>query len=950
MEWRNQIEQLVGLLKKVPQPRSFETKEGVYQPYFVIELRAGNWEIVPYASYTRLDGGAGRDIRLGLSVIDSSKVNISQEELNCLLYLQSNSFQSHQLFSYGQPVGFLLEWLRHSRVFIKEPTRKAPNNVSFFPEEARILLRLNKEKSAYRLHPCLSLPGTLINIEKPATVLSSNPIYLLYDGSLYRITSALPAIFWNNYFRTHQTFEIPDSQIEDFIRAYLPHILPVLDWQNLADHFKQMELPLTGRKITLKEENGQLQIEALVNYQQYEFPIYQPMDRSLVRTNDHMLIVKRDYQAEKETLAFLEVHGLIYRSGHWHIASDYYVLDWMRIVIPKLKKAGFEIIGEEGLHRLRVHRLTPRLKLKVRFKENLLDLKYGIFSGNKALQIPDLLKQIQTGKQYVRISDGSHIYLPEQLRDKIRQFSFLLDLSDGGGRLRLPSAGVALLKELKALAQDFVLDERSTELLQKYQQFEKISPAELPVHFRGKLRQYQKSGLDWLFFLHQFHFGGILADDMGLGKTVQVISLLSKLKEASRPNRPTLIIMPLTLIFNWVDELAKFAPDLSVLVYSGSRQDRLELLREFNQYDVILCSYGIALQDQPHLGEHIYSYLILDESQKIKNPETKTYRAVNKLKASHKLALTGTPIENSLVDLWAQMNFLNPGLLGNFRQFQKRYLDIPPEEMDNKIEMLKKLIYPFLLRRTKEEVETQLPPLTEVVHHVEMTERQQQIYQKWLRYYRDEIFRQIDNEGLNKSRLKILEALTYLRQLTCHPGILHEDIELLDSGKMQLLSDMLEGIFLKGHKVLIFSQFVRFLKIVRELFDLKSLQYEYLDGTVRNRSQKIKNFQSNPNISAFLISLRAGGLGVNLTAADYVIHLDPWWNPAVERQATDRAHRIGQDKRVFVYKYIVKDSVEERVLALQQRKKRLSDKLITSDTNFVKQLTRKDLELLFQLD
>ena len=345
--------------------------------------------------------------------------------------------------------------------------------------------------------------------------------------------------------------------------------------------------------------------------------------------------------------------------------------------------------------------------------------------------------------------------------------------------------------------------------------------------------------------------------------------------------------------------------------------------------------------------EEAYSYVILDESQRIKNPETKTYRAVSRIKSPHKLALTGTPVENSMVDLWAQLNFLNPGLLGNLKHFQNRYVDIVSEEKDDKTLALKKLIFPFILRRTKQEVETQLPPLTEVINYIEMTQRQQQIYQKWLRYYRDEIFFQVDSQGLNKSKLKILEALTYLRQLACHPAIFDETVDLADSGKMQLLDDMLDAILIEGHKVLIFSQFVRFLKIVRRFFDNKSLQYEYLDGKVRNRAQKIKNFQQNHNIAAFLISLKAGGVGVNLTAADYVIHLDPWWNPAVERQATDRAHRIGQEKRVFVYKYIMKNSVEERILALQEKKKLLSDKLITSDSTLIKQITRKDLELLF---
>ena len=950
MEWRNKIEQLVGLLKKVPQPKTYELKEGVYAPYFTIELRAGNWEIIPNATYTRLDGNAGRDIRLSLSVIDSSKVNISQEELNCLLFLQSNSFNSHPIFSYAQPVGFLLEWLKNSNVSLKEITNRTPIKISFSPEEAKIMIRLIRLKSSYLLQPCLSFSDKIINIENHATILSSNPIYMLYGSVLYKINSVLPSVFWNNYFRINQKFEIPDTEIEDFIRIYLPHILPVLDWENLVDHFEQNQIPLTRKKIILSEENGQLQISATFQYDKYHFPMYMPMDRSLVRSNDHMLIVQRDLIAERESRSFLEEHGLIYRAGHWHIASDYYVLDWMRIVIPKLKKAGFEIQGEESLNRFLVHRQIPRLKLKVQFRNNFFDIKYGLFEGNKALQTPDLLKQIQTGKQYIKLSDASNIYIPENLREKIKEFSSLLDIAGGSGKLRLPSAGVVILKELRESTQDFTPDEKSMLLLQKYEKFEKINEIELPVHLQGTLREYQKSGLNWLFFLNDFHFGGILADDMGLGKTIQVISLLLKLKESRRLNHPALIIMPLTLIFNWVEEIEKFGPDLDVLVYSGSKNDRLELLKKFYKFDVILCSYGIVLQDQHLLIGKEYSYLILDESQKIKNPETKTYRAVNKIRSQYKLALTGTPIENSLIDLWAQINFLNPGLLGNLKQFQKQYIEVPLEEKEIKIKSLKNLIYPFMLRRTKQEVEKQLPPLTEIVHYIEMTEHQLQIYQKWLRYYRDEIFLQIDNQGLNKSRLKILEALTYLRQLACHPAILDENVDLGDSGKMQLLEDMVEDILNEGHKVLIFSQFVRFLKIIRKVFDTKELQYEYLDGKVRNRAQKIKNFQQNRNVTAFLISLKAGGFGVNLTAADYVFHLDPWWNPAVERQATDRAHRIGQDKRVFVYKYIVKNSIEEKILALQQKKKQLSDKLITSDSNFIKQLTRKDLELLFEIN
>ena len=469
-----------------------------------------------------------------------------------------------------------------------------------------------------------------------------------------------------------------------------------------------------------------------------------------------------------------------------------------------------------------------------------------------------------------------------------------------------------------------------------------------PRQLNGTLREYQQHGMDWLFFLNQFSFGGILADDMGLGKTVQVISMLLKLKENNSLKLPSLIVVPLTLIFNWWEEIQKFAPELKALRYYGNRADRLRQLKKFPDHDVVLCSYGVVLQDQKSLSAEAFNYLILDESQKIKNPQTKTYKAISKLQSHHKLALTGTPVENSLIDLWAQINFVNPGLLGSLKQFETRYIDVADDERAEQIEALKKTIFPFILRRTKEEVETQLPPLTEIVQHIDMTDKQRQAYDKWLDHYRSEIFSQINEEGINKTRLKIVEALTYLRQVACHPAILDEKADLSESGKVQLLEDMLDDLLSRGHKILIFSQFVRFLGLIRKLFEARNWKYEYLDGKVRNRAQRIHNFQDNPDISAFLISLKAGGLGLNLTAADYVIHLDPWWNPAVEQQATDRAHRIGQDKRVFVYKFIVKNTVEEKILKLQERKKELSEELITSDTGFVKELTREDLEILFE--
>jgi len=949
MPWRSKIEQLVGMLEKTPQPKKYDSIEGVYQPYFLLELRPTNWEIYPYASYTRLDGSPGREVRLNLSIIDNSKVNIRKEELNCLIYLQSGTnAEAHNIFAYTQPVGFLLDWLSSSKLMVKDSSIREPIPLAVHPAPARIVLRFISRREGFALQPSLILPDGVLDINSPATLLTSNPNYLIYDKVLYRVESSLPAIFWSNFFRIHENFEIPRQEINEFIRLYLPHILPVMDWNNLDPQIQRIRLPLAEKIIQFSEIDSQLLIQVYFRYNKFQFPAMPPSNRSLANEGKKMFIVERELEAEEEACRLLENYGLIYSSGHWHVAVDYQILDWMRLQIPQLRKAGFTIKGEDQLKVHRVIRQKPNLRIQIKSGIDWLDMKYQLTLGNRKISVPRLLRQIESGRSYLRLRDGSQIFLSEELQKEIQQLSNYVDLDDGNGQLRLPFAGIVLLEELNGLSKNVQLDSRTREILRNYREFKSIVPADVPRQFKGVLRAYQKSGLDWLHFLHQFNFGGILADDIGLGKTVQVIALLCKIKETQPSAHPALIIVPLTLIFNWMAEFQKFAPHLKVLAYQGNRNDRMRKLQTFGKYDIVLCSYGVALQDKKYLEKSDFYYLILDESQKIKNPHTKTYQAIRKFKAPHKLAITGTPVENSLLDLWAQFNFINPGLLGSLNEFQEKYMNAPEDDKEERIRTLQQRIFPFILRRAKSEVEKQLPPLTEVVQRIKMTEFQSKVYHRWLRRYRNEVFARVEQDGLNKARLLIVEALTYLRQITCHPLLVKEEAELLDSGKLLLLKDMLGDIFGEGHKVLIFSQFVRFLKLVRQLFEEEGWQYEYLDGKVRKREKRINNFQNNPKISAFLISLKAGGLGLNLTSADYVIHLDPWWNPAVEQQATDRAHRIGQTRKVFVYKYIVTDSVEDKILRLQQQKKELSQELITTDSALLKNLSRRDLEQLFE--
>ncbi len=948
MVWKEKIEQLAALLEKIPQAQSFEVEKGVYQPYFVLDLRPANWEILPYAEYTRLDGKPGKELKLNLQILESQKVNISEEEINVLSYIYSfTNYDTRRLFNYGQPVGFLLDWLRSSRLKVRDPESKNLFPVEMFDEIGDLSLGLYREGDTYVLQPAIVFPDHSIIIDDSVYILTANPIYLFYKNVIYRVNSNLPPFFWINFFRIQKQVEIPMEELGDFITSFVPKILPALDWKSLEDHLKKYELPLDRTRIYLSERAGHLVIDVFFVYRNSEFPAYPIVEKSLATEGKYLYVVKRNTEREAEIRKLLHESGLFYLQHRWQLDPQYKVLDWLRLKVPELAKQGIEFFGEDRLHRFRLRRSTPTLRLQVVSGTDWLELKYRIELDGELLPVNDFFAQIRQGKNYIKLADGSNIYLDDQRLNQFKQALALLEGDKPEGVRKFHLAALPVVEDLLQMADETITDDTFRKWQQNYREFKEVHSVALPTGFQGKLRDYQQAGLDWLYFLHRMRIGGILADDMGLGKTVQVIALLEKLREEGELKNPALIVVPVTVLFNWESEIRRFAPELRVLRYQGQKSEREKLQKQFSRFHVVLLSYGIVLQDQETLIRHPWSYLILDESQKIKNPATKTYQAVTRFQVEHRLCLTGTPVENSIMDLWSQLNFLNPGMLGSFRQFENRFGGEAGNDEENQ-KLLRKLIYPFILRRSKEEVVKELPDRTEIVQYVEMTDKQREIYEQGLAYYRKQIFEQIHREGMNRARMKILEALTYLRQVACHPAILDENAGLYDSGKIELLDDMLEEILQEGHKVLVFSQFVRFLKLVRTHLDLRDWQYEYLDGTTRDRQTPIRNFQENPEVKIFLISLKAGGLGLNLTAADYVIHLDPWWNPAVEQQATDRVHRIGQQNRVFVYKYIMKNSVEEKVLELQQKKQDLFRNLITTEKGLMKQLTVEDLEIIFR--
>ena len=472
-----------------------------------------------------------------------------------------------------------------------------------------------------------------------------------------------------------------------------------------------------------------------------------------------------------------------------------------------------------------------------------------------------------------------------------------------------------------------------------------------PKGFMGELRPYQQQGLAWLQFLREVEHAGILADDMGLGKTAQTLAHLQLEKNAGRFNKPALIVAPTSVIHNWQQEIAKFTPDMSVLLLHGI--ERKQYFDDIDNYDVVLTTYPLLSYDKEALSSHHYYYVILDEAQHIKNPTTKMAQTARSLTTTHRLCLTGTPIENNLIELWSLYHFLMPGFLGSRQSFTKTYRT-PIEKHQNHAvrERLANRVYPFMLRRHKSDVAKDLPPKTTININVDMNKAQAQLYDAVRLGVKAKLADQIANKGFQRSQIEILDGLLKLRQVCCHPKLLkvadyQEHIDKADSAKLEALMDMLPDMVAEGRRVLLFSQFTSMLKIIETALTQAKISHVKLTGQTRKRQQVIEAFQ-NGDASVFLISLKAGGTGLNLTAADTVIHYDPWWNPAVENQASDRAWRIGQDKPVFVYKLIVSDSIEEKILTMQQKKHQLTRDILSHDQQDQHKFNEEDLLALLE--
>jgi superfamily II DNA or RNA helicase len=575
------------------------------------------------------------------------------------------------------------------------------------------------------------------------------------------------------------------------------------------------------------------------------------------------------------------------------------------------------------------------------------------FGAEGVAVAPDVLaRALAEGRRFVRLTDGSFARIDgEKVREVLSRQAEILATSGNTGKFGLAQAG--RLQELLDQVGKVQISDEAKELFAKLRTIDEIKGAKKPRTIKAQLRPYQEQGFQWLSFLHEIGSGGVLADDMGLGKTLQTITLLASVKaaddKAGTPFR-VLIVAPTSVTTNWVRELEKFAPTMKVHLWHGA--DRHEDREAMQKAEVVITSYALMRRDEEILGSQQWRYAIIDEAQAIKNPHSATAKAAKKLKADRRLALSGTPIENRLSEIWSIFDFVAPGLLGPLEKFDERY-SRPIDNGDKKAaERLRATIHPFILRRTKSEVAKDLPEKIEIDHVCELTGEQHALYQQVLKEVRTQILGEVEKNGVAKSQIQILAALTKLRQAACDPRLLGLPRTFADddSGKLMALRDLLQTSIAGGHRVLVFSQFVSMLTLVKQALDEDKVAYEYLDGSTKDRQGVVERFQQDGGAPVFLISLKAGGSGLNLTAADTVIHFDPWWNPAVEDQATDRAHRIGQTKVVTMYRLIAKGTIEEKMLELGAKKRDLVASVLAEDEGGAKKLTKADVEDLFRLD
>ena len=792
------------------------------------------------------------------------------------------------------------------------------------------------------------------------------------------------AFSWITLLRKAGSLVVPANQQEELLEK----ILSLPRWPRLdlpqEIHFEE-KLLTPSPLIKIKQHESRYQRD-----KKLEATVYFDYDGNLIKQSQ---TERGFFQADSRNFLLRDQafeQGAFERLIHlgFRAVNEYQPTGRLEFPSTKLPKIARTLLAEnwrveaEG----KLYRQPGKIEIAVSSGIDWFELNGQVEFGDTSARLPALLAALRRGESTVLLDDGTFGVLPEEW---LKRYAMLAEMGeDQETHLRFKRSQAGLLDALLAAQPEASFDAGFQKARDELKTFAGVQAVDPPETFTGTLREYQREGLGWLHFLRQFGFGGCLADEMGLGKTPQTLALLESRRQqrvlngsapeevkpakkrtknrestgsgksvktggdnsseqnlgisAKRP-APSLVVVPKSLVFNWKQEAAKFTPKMRVLDHTGGL--RRKSTDHFDDYDMILTTYGTLRNDALQFKEFQFDYVILDESQAIKNAGTESAKAARLLRGDYRLALSGTPIENHLGELWSLFEFLNPGLLGSASVFKLSGAGSRNVDEETR-DLLAKGLRPFILRRTKVQVAKDLPEKLEQTIYCELDKTQRKLYNELRDHYRNVLLGLVDKVGINKSKIQVLEALLRLRQAACHPGLLDKKCLTQESAKLELLLPRLRELHEEGHKVLVFSQFTSFLSIVKSRLNEEQIPYEYLDGKTRDRAARVTRFQNDADCKLFLISLKAGGLGLNLTEAEYVFLLDPWWNPAVEAQAIDRAHRIGQTRNVFAYRLIARHTVEEKVLELQNTKRALADAIINADNSLIRSLGREDLELL----
>jgi SNF2 family DNA or RNA helicase len=800
----------------------------------------------------------------------------------------------------------------------------------------------------YEISGKLILNDKALDLEKIIVKYS----YFVFIQDTLHLIENVDALRVISFFRQyHQKIVIHKSKFEEFRLNIL---------SKLENRIKLTYSFLKPATATQREENGYnsdpqkviyledfgnyIMITPVMKYGQTEVPVFSKKQIYSIDTHGNPFTVLRDDDQEiRFTAALVRQHP----DFEEQLGKSFFYLpknalldeNWFLETFAKWKDEDIEVMGFSNLTKKRLNVNKAQVTVHVSSGINWFDTTANVNFGKQRVSLKNLHKAVKNRSRYVALDDGTNGVLPDEW---IEKFAAYFDAGEVVGETiqtaKINFAAIGEMYDAEVLTRE--AREQIDFLESRFANFNSIEPVSVPAGLEATLRDYQKEGLNWLNFLDDFGFGGCLADDMGLGKTLQIIAFILSQREKQAHNT-NLIVVPTSLIFNWQAEVAKFAPSIKIMTVYGA--GRVKAIHDFDRYEIILTSYGTLLSDIGFLKKYRFNYIFLDESQSIKNPDSQRYKAARLLLARNRIVLTGTPVENNTFDLYGQLSFACPGLLGNKTQF-RNYYSVPIDRFQDyeKARELQRKINPFILRRTKKQVASELPEKTEMVLYCEMGEEQRKVYDAYeLEFYT--YLNTTSEVDIPRESLHVLQGLTKLRQICDSPALLNDDLYYGNaSAKIDVLLDQIETKS-PQHKILVFSQFVTMLDLIREELKTRGIAFEYLTGQTSEREARVENFQKNEEIRVFLISLKAGGTGLNLTQADYVYLVDPWWNPAVENQAIDRSYRIGQKKSVIAVRLICPGTIEEKIMDLQESKKDLADDLIKTDISILKSLTRNDL-------